>query len=215
MSSILNKSVLDSKDYNNPNSILYRGILKNNVLSSTNVNNKPKNEQLKLKEGGIEIDGIKMTALFEVSGVEASGLQIIQIAFSDARDFVDGGINSPTMKEYGEPVYKDKPYYLSELNIENEKEEGLYKWDGYNGTIWTMDEPAAIFTNISVIFETAVIAVNYKGSGKDKILGAFRWGWDDYEPVHTGNGINLQPSFSLNALKVVKKDYPNYHFYEE
>lgn len=34
MSNILDKSALDSKDYNDPNSVLYRGVLKGNVVES-------------------------------------------------------------------------------------------------------------------------------------------------------------------------------------
>lgn len=135
-------------------------------------------ESVKLKKGGI--DGIYMNGLFEVSGVRASGLQVIQVVFADEADFVDGGINSPYKEHNGKPVWDDKPYYLSELVIQEEIKYGKYKWDGSNGTVWTMDEPTAVFANYSIIFETAIIAIDYMGSGQDKVLGVFRWGWVDY-----------------------------------
>ncbi|HET7117956.1 MAG TPA: RHS repeat-associated core domain-containing protein [Hanamia sp.] len=194
--------------------------------------------------------GANLDATFKVKHVKASGLQIIQTLngpdelpnlktlspphhygkFSKVENgvriggFVDGGINSLQAKKYG-PVNKDMPYYLNESPPPPNTPSRLimlYKdfvnWGGDMGTIRVKDIPQLLVGEAN--FETIIVAKNYRGTKKDKILGHFRWGTVDL--VGTKNidfekykgGIDLKGDGKISEIskEIINFDYPNYKF---
>jgi hypothetical protein len=82
------------------------------------------------------------------------------------------------------------------------------------------DEPTAIFVNEECYFETIIVATNYAGSGKDKVLGSFQWGYKSFGKVltfsdHINGGIRLHSEASPEALQIIKNDYPDYQLYNQ
>jgi hypothetical protein len=135
--------------------------------------------------------------------------------------FVDGGVKSPyaTDKNSTNPLgaQPGEPYYLTPDEIAS----GL-TWDGMNGSITTTDRQNGGYGNDVSNFYTIVVATNYNGSGMDKLLGGFNWGYSNYQLQV--NGANVQGIFrvlsnsdfqsiiSPNVIQVIRQDYPNYKF---
>ncbi len=153
--------------------------------------------------GGGLING-KLDAHFLIEGVKADGLQVIQtVAGSNPRfktklrgSFVDGGLHSP----WG-GVVSGKPYY-NEGGI-------VYNSKSMSGSVDIYDAPLAQLNFKTLSFETAIIAINYNGTGSDKVLASFQWGFTNYG-TPTTNVISLQPNVSAQFLSILKNDYPNY-----
>jgi RHS repeat-associated protein len=191
--------------------------------------NKP-GPKLTVASGGIT--GIKLDVTFNVENVSADDLQIIQTFEGSRRDdgfqvgtmvinengtyydaFVDGGINSPFVLMGNSPASATMPYYLTSSEAANQVH--FDKTVG-TGTIRTTDKPGAISYHKISKFETSVVAINYLGTGKDKVLGTFSWGWsgNGTAPFHKGNGVNLTSTFSSGTNQIIKHDYPTYQLWQ-
>jgi RHS repeat-associated protein len=191
-------------------------------------------ETITLTGGKIRNFG-NMSAMFDVNGVCASGLQAIQVYYggqelkngnpapgnqftndgSSYCGFVDGGPNSPWVTDLHEaPPGGDKPYYISSTDDGN----GASVWDENNqsGGLTISDFAFAVNLTTFTRFEVYIIAVNYEYSGQDKILGSFTWGYNDagMESM-SGTNINFNPGPNISAIaqRIISFDYPNYKFY--
>jgi hypothetical protein len=78
-----------------------------------------------------------------------------------------------------------------------------------SGSVDIYDAPLAQLNFKTLSFETAIIAINYNGTGSDKVLASFQWGFTNYG-TPTTNVISLQPNVSAQFLSILKNDYPNY-----
>jgi hypothetical protein len=116
-----------------------------------------------------------------------------------SRSFIDGGINSP----YSE-IVKGKPYY-NEGGI-------IYGKASMSGSVNIYDKPTAQLAFETIVFETAIVAINYNGSGSDKILASFQWGFGNYGQCSNTNSITLSPTVSSQFRAILKNDYPNYSY---
>jgi hypothetical protein len=177
--------------------------------------------------------GLDLDITFSTTGTPAAGLQIVQTVMT-TRDagpqvgkmswnydgklwdgFVDGGKNSPYAADTGAPADPNKPYYLTA----GEVTAGVV-WDKDHGTIRTTDEPTAANAKSEVHFETAVVAIDHDGSGRDKLLKAFKWGWigkGTHEDFPQGTNVGGKPSGLLvrsvvtpEFTNIVRHDYPQY-----
>jgi hypothetical protein len=121
--------------------------------------------------------------------------------------FVDGGKNSPFVTVGGNaPAHSTKPYYLTSSEVSSQ-----VTWNGSSGSIRVYDRPGAVYAHEKIMFETLVVAVNYAGSGKDKILGSFKWGSSSFGSKVTTK-IKFNSTISSEARNIIKHDYPNYSF---
>jgi len=183
--------------------------------------------QLSRSSGGF--NGIELDATFKATGIDADGLQIVQTFQGTRRDdgvqvgtmitneggvnydaFVDGGKNSPYVTEGGNsPAHPTKPYYLepgevaSQVSFDKSKK---------SGSIRMYDRPGAVYQHKIAKFETIIIATNYKGTGKDYVLGAFKWGWKNNGKTALHSGVKLNKTMSATARKIIAHDYPGYKF---
>src|SRR5207302_6010596 len=107
--------------------------------------------------------------------------------------FVDGGRNSP-----GGAVYSgDHPYYIGRPDLP-----ARYGYVGGQGSAGTVagcvanpvDVPAAATLHDQAFFETAIVCLNYKGSGSDKLLESFKWGFVDRGATYKPNPRTGQTS---------------------
>lgn len=208
-------------------------------------------ESVKLLSGGFDKDylGANLDATFQVKHVRASGLQIIQTLngpdippnietftpphhygkFSKEVDgvriggFVDGGINSIQFP----PVDVNKPYYLNEKELAPNTPRKfimMYKdyvhWGKNRGTIRVKDVPQLLVGEAN--FETIIVAKDYRGTGKDKILAHFSWGTVDMLGTKNidfskySGGIDLKKNGDISELsrEIINFDYPNYQFHK-
>ena len=53
---------------------------------------------------------------------------------------------------------------------------------------------------------------NYKGTGKDYVLGAFKWGWKNNGRTALHSGVKLNTTMSATSGKIIAHDYPGYKF---
>ena len=181
------------------------------------------------------VSGLTLDVTFSASGVPATSLQVIQVFWgtrrSDAKQvgtltwtensktydgFVDGGKNSPYVTEGGNPpAHATMPYYLTAAEVANQV---TFSKDA--GTVRIYDAPGAVALHDEAYFETAVVAINHKASGKDKVLQAFDWGWTGKGTTSTvgkgtqiagkDSGINVKSSVSSRFESIVKNDYSTY-----
>lgn len=176
------------------------------------------------------------------SSVDASGLQFIQIAkttpyavhhnslgndnlfpytyrfmegVENYQGFVDGGVNSPYQREPGggPAPFPGKPYYG------NESRSSRYSAAAQYGFLTMHDDPGAQNYADVVKFSTYIVATDYLGTGKDRILGSFNWGWTGFgqNQIHR-NGVNPFDMKSGNYIsptdhQILKNDYPNYNLF--
>lgn len=189
----------------------------------------------KTKLGAGGISGLVLDASFDVSNTPATTLQIIQVFWGTRRTdglvvgkysfkkgkktydgFVDGGVNSPFALA-GSPAHPTEPYYLTPGELASQ-----VTFTKDTGSIRVYDRPGAVAFHEEAFFETGIVAVNYKGKGKDKLLKVFKWGWKDLgkKPIHgkgiklggKSTGISLKGSFSSTSKKIIANDYPNFKF---
>jgi hypothetical protein len=183
--------------------------------------------------GGLE--GINLDITFSVTDTPTTSLQAIQTVMTtrgtdgaqvgtyswtykgktwDA--FVDGGKNSPYVTMSGNPpAHPTMPYYLTPAEVI-----GLVSFTKDHGTIQITDRVGAAAIHDEAYLETAIVAVNHKGEGKDKFLRAFKWGWTGFgTKAEFGKGTKIAGKASgvqvINApspefKNIVKHDYPTY-----
>jgi hypothetical protein len=181
------------------------------------------------------LSGISLDVTFSVTGQPAAGLQVVQVFWGTRRSdsvqvgkmtwtensktydaFVDGGKNSPYVVLAGNPpAHATMPYYLTATEVANQV---TFSKDA--GTVRITDAPGAAALHDEAYFETAVVAINHDGTGKDKILQAFDWGWTGKGTTSTvgkgtqiagkDSGINVKSSVSSRFDNIVKNDYSTY-----
>ncbi len=179
--------------------------------------------------------GISLDVTFTVSGTPATSLQAIQTFMGTRRTdgvqvgtyswksgttnwdaFVDGGKNSPYVKLEGNAAaHATKPYYLTADEVSKQVTFAKDK-----GTIRIFDAPGAAALHEEAHFETAVVAVDGRGTNKDKVLTAFKWGWTGKgtkPDVKKGSkidgkdsGIQVSNGVTPEFKKIVKHDYSSY-----
>ena len=183
------------------------------------------------------LSGLTLDVTFTVSGTPADGLQVIQTFMGTRRDdkvqvgtyswiykkrrwdaFVDGGKNSPFVTMSGEdPAHPTNPYYLTADEVTNQ-----VTWDKDHGTVRIFDLPGAVALHDAAHFETAIVAVNCKATGRDKVLKVFKWGWTEKggkpdikkgtEIDGADSGIRVLSKPSPEWRNIVKHDYPKYRY---
>lgn len=196
-------------------------------------------EQFKSKTEGTSggLSGLTLDVTFTVTGTPADGLQVIQTFMGTRRSdavqvgtytwvyqkrrwdaFVDGGKNSPFVTMSGEPpAHPTNPYYLTAAELASQ-----VTWSTDHGTVRIFDRPGAVALHDSARFETAIVAVNYRGTGRDKVLKVFKWGWDakGTDPTISkgtkiagaDSGIKVLSTPSPEWRNIVKHDYPKYRY---
>ena len=209
------------------------------------------NPNISYMGGGIK-DNL-LNVMFQVTGVPADGLQLVQTlqrtAFPDdykgkithqgvrydadgmqkeAYKFsigsekmqgeVDGGIGSTYSQTYNEETGKPYgvafsgfPYYISGEDAKTD-----LTWNKDNGRIRINDKPSPIDITKKIEFTSIIVAVNYMNTGKDLILGTFRWGWDDHgkKTIHS-TGINLKGNTpNSTEINIINHFYRNYEFFK-
>lgn len=203
-----------SSDFKTPSSGTPAGpLLPNGQLSGPS---------LTVASGGFK--GNVLDATFNVMNVKADGLQVVQVFYGTPSPsgrvfgnivtlsggkydaFVDGGKNSPYVTLSGnQPAAAGKPYYLASSEVASQ-----VSWNGNSGTLRVYDRPNAMVNFDQSRFETAIVAINYNGTGQDLVLGAFTWGWDDFGKTLVHSGVNLTGGLSGDAKTIVSHDYPGY-----
>ena len=181
------------------------------------------------------LSGLTLDVTFSITNTPATSLQAIQTVMATGGPrkvgayrwkwkgktwdaFVDGGKNSPYVTIAGNsPAHPTKPYYLTPAEVAAQ-----VSFSKDAGTIRIYDRPAAATLWDEVHFETAVVATNFKGKKKDKILKAFKWGWRGKGTKPTikkgtriagsPSGISVHSSVSPGFRNIVKNDYPKYDF---
>jgi RHS repeat-associated protein len=191
---------------------------------------------ISLEKGSIGPFGV-MDAAFNVSGVTASGLQAMQIAYfspylkdgspapgvpvpySDPNEpcsifygFIDGGLGSAWASQQGHPIVSGEPYDISP------ESPGFISWDAntQSGGIHVWDNAYASSSLNTLLFQTYIIALNYNNSGQDMPLASFNWGYHNYGTNSiSGSQINWSQGNSLSFLTqyLLKIYYPNYSTY--
>jgi hypothetical protein len=181
------------------------------------------------------LSGLTLDVTFSVTNTPASSLQVIQTFMGTRRTdgvqvgkyswkwkgntwdaFVDGGKNSPFVTEGGNPpAHPTEPYYLTPSEVSSQ-----VSFATDTGTINVFDAPGAVALHEEARFETAIVAVNYKATGKDKVLKAFKWGWHakgtdpmvkkGTEIAGVDSGLKVSSSVSPEFVNIVKHDYPKY-----
>lgn len=183
------------------------------------------------------LSGLTLDVTFTVSGTPADGLQVIQTFMGTRRDdkvqvgtyswiykkrrwdaFVDGGKNSPFVTMSGEdPAHPTNPYYLTPDEVAS-----MVTWDKDHGTVRIFDLPGAVALHDAAHFETAIVAVNCKATGRDKVLKVFKWGWTEKggkptikkgtEIDGSDSGVRVLSKPSPEWRNIVKHDYPKYRY---
>lgn len=179
--------------------------------------------------------GLTLDVTFSVSDTPAASLQAIQTFMGTRRTdglqigtyswktgaqtwdaFVDGGKNSPYVTLGGNAAaHPTEPYYLTPDEVARQ-----VAFAAKAGTIRIFDAPGAVAMHEEAHFETAVVAVDFKGTKKDKILKAFKWGWlgkgtkptigKGTEIDGAPSGISVSNDVSPEFRNIVKHDYPKY-----
>ncbi len=186
------------------------------------------------------LSGLNLNVTFSVTNTPASSLQAVQTFMGTRRTdgiqvgtytwkwqgktwdaFVDGGKNSPFVTMGGNPpAHASKPYYLTASEVAAQ-----VSFAKDSGTINVTDRPGAVALHDEAHFETAIVAVNYNGTTKDKVLKVFKWGWlnlgvdptvGKYWPNSkiggVKSGISIMGTVSPEFTNIVKHDYPKYRF---
>ena len=198
-----------------------------------------KKEPFKTAGSAGGLSGLTLDVTFDVTDTPAAGLQAIQTfqgtrradgvqvgtmtwkdGATDWDAFVDGGANSPYVTLGGNaPAHATQPYYLTAAEVASQVTFAKDK-----GTVRVFDAPGAVAMHDEAHFETAIIAVDFKGTKKDKVLQAFKWGWTakgTKPDVDKGtkiagkaSGLSISSSVSPTFKRIVKHDYPKYAFAE-
>jgi hypothetical protein len=199
----------------------------------------PENSYFKVPLGVARVSGGVRDLTFDVTIEvarcleECSGLQAIQVVWKTAGEgpgagtvvrrrgrrydaFVDGGRRSPFLEDNaGQPAHPTRPYYLTAGEV-SEYVAGCQ--------IRVIDLPTAVRFVPEAFFETAIICIDHRDSGTDKVVQVFRWGWVDYGgSFQTGPDRPKQPRRWLarrspekdvrvsDAFReILAADYPSY-----
>lgn len=189
-----------------------------------------------LKEGGLS--GLTLDVTFSAPNAKdcCDGLQVIQVFWGTRRKdgkkigvqtvkvggtdydaMVDGGKNSPYAAAKGSAAQPGKPYYLTPGEVKN----GVSLKDG---TVKIYDRPTAVKLHTEGYFETVIVCVNYKKTGKDKVLKAFKWGWTNCGKTYRSskgdgakdkNKLEQHNTASKEFMDVLKGGYPGYKLINE
>ena len=162
---------------------------------------------------------------------ECDGLQVIQVVWATPHNgsydglakimfggllfgaFVDGGVNSPqAARAGGKPTHPAAPYYNGPDAMQMDREEF-----GKCGVRFK-DFPLGVINHAYLFLEVAVVCINHKGSGIDKVLKAVKWGFNDKGRHYltspgTGarrDGVEEYSDVSADFKHVLSVDYPNY-----
>ena len=209
------------------------------------------NPDITLASGGII--GSNLDVSFNITGVPADGLQLIQTneqtgypapyqntsiagvpydsngMLEGAYTFTEGGksmygevdgaanstyaltIDSETRKPYGES-FPGKPYYYSAAEVSAKS-----TWNATrgSGSIRIEDSPNSQNFAETARWTSIIVAMNYMGTGKDVVLGTFRWGWTGTgtSPIHSGIKLNGNTP-NTNEYNIINYSYPTFHFYK-
>jgi hypothetical protein len=181
------------------------------------------------------VGGLTLDITFNVTKTPAASLQAIQTFMGTRRSdgvkvgtyswrwdgktwdaFVDGGKNSPYVTMGGNPpAHATKPYYLTSSEVASQ-----VSFTTDHGTIRVFDRPGAVALHDEAYFETAIVAVNHDGTGRDKLLKAYQWGFTSKgaKPqfakgttiAGSPSSVLVQNSVTPEFLNIVKHDYPKY-----
>jgi hypothetical protein len=189
--------------------------------------------------GGVTGLNMNVTATFSTCSDCTDGLEAIQVFWGTRRldgvqvgtyttvfpplaatydSFVDGGRNSP-----GGAVYSgNHPYYIGRPSLPpsygyNPRQGGAGSVSGC--TVNVTDTPAAARLHDQAFFETAFVCLNHRGSGKDKLLESFNWGFVDrgatYKPnprTSRTSGLQINSSPSDKFTETLGADYSGYSY---
>jgi hypothetical protein len=120
--------------------------------------------------------------------------------------FVDGGLNSPGGATYS----GNHPYYIGRPSLP-----ASYGYNTAMGSAGSVtgcvdnpqDVPGAARLHDQAYFETAFVCLNFNGSGSDKLLDSFQWGF-------TGRGTTFKPSPYSSQTAIVNLSAPSAKFQE-
>jgi hypothetical protein len=57
-----------------------------------------------------------------------------------------------------------------------------------------------------------IVAIDYNGTGTDKLFGALIWGYDNMNTPINDSQIIYNPVISQTAIDIIHHDYPDYNF---
>jgi hypothetical protein len=200
------------------------------ISNSRDPDDNDDNSGISIASGGF--NDLDLDVTFNVTDVDADGLQIIQTFEGTRGDdgkrvgkmiinddgvnydaFVDRGKYLPYVTEDGnEPAHRTKPYF-------QDASDNIYyvafDKSKKSGSLRMHDEPTGVRFHKTEKFETIIIATNYKGTGKNYVLGAFKWGFKNHGNSAIHNRIKLNKTVSPTTKKIIAHDYPNYKFYNQ
>lgn len=169
--------------------------------------------------------------------------------------FVDGGRFSPNVVsgEYSRATKKfrvqkvareGKPYFCYDFTAKKKREIWLRDYEGrvtkqmendFNALDWEAaqvlrDAQEAALVHEICCYSSLVVAVNYKGTSRDKMLGRIKWRFKDfgiatihgataqkikdvYQPVDVKLALSTRPTSP--ERDIIRNDYPDYKFYGE
>lgn len=129
--------------------------------------------------------------------------------------FVDGGLNSPGGATYS----GNHPYYIGRPDLP-----ASYGYNSAQGSAGSVsgctaapsDAPGAAALHQEAYFETVFVCLNYAGTGKDKLMNAVKWGFNNLGAQHkaspysssTSALVSSSPSSEFEAT--LQADYPAY-----
>jgi len=182
---------------------------------------------------------VQLAITFAVSPCElaAGHLQVIQVFWATRRfngqqvgnvllhkdgvDYdacVDAGIFSPAVTLQGQlAAHQTKPYFYSADRLTDE---------AYGCYIRLSDRPDAVRLHGISEFETAIMFTDFEGTGADRVLASYRWGYTcaalgqdpEYSHVPLGGAEIDFPdegaATSAEFKAIVGHDYPDYRFDE-
>lgn len=153
---------------------------------------------------------------FDANGM-VPGSYLYKNGTTDMQGNVDGAagsvyafsINKATGKPNGES-FPGMPYYYSASEAST-----TVTWSKNTGTIRVIDAPNVQNMTQSASWTSMIVATNYMGTGKDVVLGTFRWGWTSKgaTPIHTGVDI-IGNTPSATELNTINKFYGTYQFFK-
>lgn len=152
-----------------------------------------------------------------LSGTGSGGSQVL-----DA--FVDGGVCSPGVVRgtYQGGVFRKqkvaqvgKPYFITdEIKLAAKPFGADFDGSDKKGLIPLNDPQEAAINHEKIWFRSYIVAVNYNGTGKDKVLGMIPWGFYQFGTVpHNSNyklRIQAKTTFDATDKKIILNDYPKY-----
>jgi hypothetical protein len=158
----------------------------------------------------------------ELCNPDCGPLQLIQVVYGARHDehevgrefrgfwvAVDAGMHSPWHLERSlAPAHPTMPYLYPPR---------VYRSEATDSAIRLYDLPAAARHIEFVHFEAAPVCINHLGKGRDKILGALRYGWTKHGTVQRASpddpdGTGPVEAYAVSELfrEIVRFDYEGY-----